>query len=234
MIIIQNTKLSDLDECPYISGRDMRIEYFYALNLDDIDLNRFIEKGWRKFGMFYFLPNCPECLECVPIRIPIANFKSSKSQRRVLNKASEIKVRFGPLEYREEIYDIYRNHSENRFNKDTDFEEFMFNFYTKSCPALQSEYYLDDRLVAVGFLDKSSEGLSSVYFVYNTDFSKYRLGTFSIIKEIEYAASLGIKYYYIGYYIKDNQSMAYKGRFFPQELYDWRKDEWKEREGPEE
>ncbi len=227
MIIIQEKELSDIEECPYLPGREFRFEYFYAVDLNGMELNKLLERGWRKFGICYFRPKCHGCLECVPIRIPVADIKLSKSQRRVLNKATQIDVKYGPLEYRKEIYEIYKDHSENRFEKDTDLEDFLYTFYTKSCPTLQTELFLNGRLVAAGFLDKSSEALSSVYFVFNTDFSKYSLGTFSILKEIEYTASLGLKYYYIGYYIKDNHSMAYKGRFFPQELYDWQEGVWK-------
>ena len=64
----------------------------------------------------------------------------------------------------------------------------------------------------------------------DTDYGKLSPGTISVIKEIEHAQSLGLKYYYLGYYIKDNHSMSYKGRFFPQELYDWKSKEWIRRE----
>jgi arginine-tRNA-protein transferase len=226
MKIIQNPALSTREKCPYLPEIEQQLKYFLATDLDSADLNKLLETGWRKFGMCYFRPECISCRECVPIRIPVADFSPSKSQRRVLRNSSEIEVKIGPLEFKDEIYELYAVHSANRFGRKTYLSDFYENFYCRTCPALQSEYYLNGRLIAAGFLDKSTEALSSVYFVFNTEYSKYRPGTYSILREIQYTASLQLKYYYLGYYIKDNHSMAYKGMFFPQELYDWDKGEW--------
>ncbi|MFC1671337.1 arginyltransferase, partial [Spirochaetota bacterium] len=108
----------------------------------------------------------------------------------------------------------------------TDIEDFMANFYSESCPSVQSEYYLKDQLIAVGFLDMSSKSLSSIYFIFKTAYEKYSLGTFGALKEIEYTSSLGLKYYYLGYYIENNQSMSYKNRFQPNEKYNWQNEKW--------
>ena len=139
-------------------------------------------------------------------------------------------MKFNPLEYRDEIYEIYRIHSRDRFDRETDREEFIDSFYTPSCQTIQSEYYLEDRLIGVGFLDRSDRALSSVYFVYDTACEEYRLGTYSAIKEIQYAAEEGLEYYYLGYYIAENSSMAYKNRFRPNERFDWSTEIWKKEE----
>ena len=46
------------------------------------------------------------------------------------------------------------------------------------------------------------------------------VGTFGALYEIEYARSLGLFYYYLGYYIGGCGSMSYKGNFKPYELLD--------------
>ena len=227
MKIIQNPMLSIREKCTYLPEIEQQLKYFFATGLDGADLNKLLETGWRKFGMCYFRPECRSCRECVPIRIPAADFRPSKSQRRVLRNSSDIEVKIGPLDFNDEIYELYMIHSADRFGRKTCLSDFYENFYYQTCPALQSEYYLNGRLIAAGFLDRSTEALSSVYFVFNTAFSKYSPGIYSILREIEYAASTGYKYYYLGYYVRDNHSMAYKGRFFPQELYDWEKKEWR-------
>ncbi len=81
-------------------------------------------------------------------------------------------------------------------------------------------------LVAVGFLDRSSEALSSVYFFYRSDYSHLSLGTLSVIREIEYARILKLRYYYLGYYISENSRMAYKNSFFPNEKFSWDDYSW--------
>ncbi len=47
-------------------------------------------------------------------------------------------------------------------------------------------YYLGDRLIAVGVVDITPQVLSSVYFFYDPEFEDYNLGTFGALVEIEY------------------------------------------------
>ena len=88
------------------------------------------------------------------------------------------------------------------------------------------EYFINNRLAGVGFLDISTEAISSVYFIYHTDFLQYSPGTFSALRETAFAASIGLKYYYLGYYISENSRMAYKNSFHPNEKMDWKTGAW--------
>jgi arginyl-tRNA--protein-N-Asp/Glu arginylyltransferase len=81
-------------------------------------------------------------------------------------------------------------------------------------------------LAGVGFLDISKNALSSVYFVYDPDFSSFSPGVFSILKEIEIVRELGISYYNLGYWIQENNSMAYKGNYHPHQIYSWKNKLW--------
>jgi arginine-tRNA-protein transferase len=201
-------------------------EYFVADGLNKEDLEKKLANGWRKFGYFYFRPRCPLCQKCQPIRVLAQKFQPSKSQKRVIKKNSDTKVIFQDLEFRPEIFEIYKDHSWNRFQEKPSLKEFLMAHYYPSCPTMQSEYYIDDTLAAVGFLDISSKGLSSCYFIYRDTYKDYRLGFYSVIAEIQQAAKMGLSYYYLGYYIQENHSMSYKNRFFPHEIMDWKNKQW--------
>jgi leucyl-tRNA---protein transferase len=226
MNLIRGISSSDSQPCHYLPDRTWRFEYFFASELNGDELNELLAKGWRKFGTYYFRPSCAGCSECIPIRVLAGDFRPSKNQRDVIKKNRSVEVIFGPLNYSEDIYRIYREHSGKRFGNYPDLDDFLFSFYTQSCPALQSEYYLDGKLIGAGFLDRTPNALSSVYFVFDTDYSRLSLGTFSAITEIQYAASLGMKYYYLGYYIDSCGRMSYKKRFRPYEVYDWTGETW--------
>ncbi len=226
MILYQSPTIGNPESCPYLPDEELTYEYFLARGLNEQELNEFLSQGWRKFGYYYFKPTCRDCSRCIPIRILVDEFLPSKNQKKIIKKGRKISVRFGELRYSNEIYEIYRDHSANRFGTATEMDDFILNFYYKSCPSLQSEYYLDDRLIAVGFLDRANESLSSVYFIYRSGFDRYSLGTLSIIKEIEYASALQLRYYYLGYYVKENHFMAYKVRYRPYEVYDWKQKKW--------
>lgn len=226
MKILQNPALSVNETCTYLPDKSQQLQFFLATGLDESELDCLLKTGWRKFGVCYFRPRCKDCRECIPIRIPVDKFSPTKSQRRILRNGSDIKMKISPLNFSEDIFEIYKKHSAERFERETNIYDFYENFYVQSCPALQSEYYLNDSLIGAGFLDRSGEALSSVYFIFDPGFSKYSPGTLSILREIDYAASQGLKYYYLGYCIKNNKSMSYKGKFFPHELHDWETGEW--------
>lgn len=215
--------------CEYIKEKQQSITYCYCRDVSPADLSRLLSKGWRKFGEFYFKDNCQGCYKCVPIRIPVKSFKISRSQRRIFKKNKDVRVSVGPLQYKEEIFEIYRDHSINRFGrKKESFEDFLISFYTPSCQALQTEYHIDGKLAGVGFLDIAGNGLSSVYFMFGDEYKEYSLGTFSILTEIEITRSLKKDYYYLGYYIEENRFMRYKNFFLPNQKMDWKTGKWTE------
>jgi len=227
MIILQEPKLSPESNCTYLDNRQWRFEYFFAHDLNKEEMDILLSQGWRKFGAYFFRPNCNNCHDCIPIRVCVNEFMPSKSQRRALKKTSEISVVFKDLEFRDEIFDIYCDHSLKRFGKiESDLEDFLTSFYSQTCPSLQSEFYLNDELIAVGFLDYGDASLSSVYFIYKDSHAYLNPGTVSIIKEIEFAKENNFHHYYLGYWIEKNHSMAYKNNFFPNEKFNWQNKAW--------
>jgi len=226
MILLSEPKISEESDCPYIKGERWRFSYFFARDLSGEDLEYLLIRGWRKFGYYYFRPQCRSCSKCIPLRLRADKLKISKSQRRVLRNGEGIRVEFNELKCSDEIFELYRIHSAERFHREADYEDFLNSFYVQSCPSMQSEYYLENKLIAVGYLDISSQGLSSVYFIYDTEYMKYRPGTLSIIKEAQYAESIGLSYYYLGYYIEANRSMSYKNNFDLNEKLNWETGVW--------
>jgi len=220
--------LSELDSCPYLEGHEVRFRYFFAEDLDEEEWEYFLASGFRKFGHYIFKPECPSCQKCQPLRVLVKEFTPSKSQRRILKKNKNTRMEIKNLIYQREIYDLYCLHSEAKFDTDkhpvASEEEFLLSHFTKTSPALLTEYRFEDILIAVGFLDVSHQGLSSVYFIYHPDFAHLGLGTYGALKEIELAKEMEKQYYYLGYYIEENRSMNYKANYRPFQLL--KKDKW--------
>ncbi len=228
MQIIQTSQIEEITECPYLPGRRKRYEYFLAGFLSGGEIGALLAGGWRKFGFYFFRPACPDCRLCIPVRVPTRLFTPSRSQQRVLNKGDRLRVEFGALRMKERIFDIYREHSLERFSQNVARDDFLLNFYLPSCPTLQTEIYFGDELIGAGFLDHGEDCLSTVYFCYDTRFSRMSPGIFSVLKEIEHARLLGLPYYYLGYYVPGCSRMAYKDRFRPREWFDWESRKWVE------
>jgi len=210
--------MSEPYQCPYLKERESRQEYFCGIDADEEQFQTLLDHRWRRFGLVFFRPVCPECRQCIPLRVDVRLFSSTGSQKRVLRKNRRTEVRFCDLDSRPELYDLYEKHSRIKFEQEVSEKEFLKNFYQPAAPSFQSEYYIDGQLAGFGILDQSSNGLSSVYFSYDPDFAAWSLGTFSILAEIEETRRRGLSYYYTGYYVPDCSRMAYKGRFHPYEV----------------
>ncbi|RPA86986.1 hypothetical protein BJ508DRAFT_410576 [Ascobolus immersus RN42] len=92
--------------------------------------------------------------------------------------------------------------------------------YGRKYGSFHQLYRLDGRLIAMAVLDLLPNCVSSVYFLYDTEFHKYSMGKLSACREIVLAREGGYKYYYLGYYIHRNKKMEYKANFPPSELLD--------------
>jgi arginine-tRNA-protein transferase len=67
--------------------------------------------------------------------------------------------------------------------------------------------------------DRINDGLSAVYSFFDPDEGGRSLGTHMVLRLIEKARLLGLRYVYLGFWIKDSQKMAYKATFPPLEMY---------------
>ena len=74
-------------------------------------------------------------------------------------------------------------------------------------------YYHNGKLIAVAVLDFFSSGISSVYFIWDPDYSKWSLGKVSALREIAILSKINRPYYYLGYYIEDCPKMNYKAKY---------------------
>ncbi len=208
--------------CGYFKDRDATYDHYFVIEASDAERQFLLDSGYRAFGKYYFRPCCDGCHLCVPLRVPVGSFHPSKSQRRVWNRCSEVRVEVGIPCYTDEKYGIYCNHLA-RFQMERrpgPPEEFQHSFYDPDFPALEFCYYLKDELIAVGIVHETETSLSSVYFYYKLEYSQLSLGTFGVLKELEYARLNAKLYLYLGYWIRDNRFMRYKAEFRPNEVLD--------------
>ena len=96
--------------------------------------------------------------------------------------------------------------------------------FVANCPAFAFEgrYFDARRLVGVGLVDRVRHGLSSVYFYHDPQWRPLAPGVFSILREIEVCRTHGLPYLYLGYWIAECPSMAYKSQYRPHELLEGR------------
>lgn len=76
-------------------------------------------------------------------------------------------------------------------------------------------YFDNDKLVGVDLVDILADGISSIYFYYDPEYAKYSLGKLSLLNQILIARDRSLSWIYLGYYVKDNDSLSYKSEYTP-------------------
>ncbi|MCC7349255.1 MAG: arginyltransferase [Phycisphaerales bacterium] len=206
--------------CPYLPDRTARNRAVLVSRMPPLLYHQFMDAGFRRSGRVIYQPACPACRLCVPVRLRVGDFKTSKSHRRCLRHNADLSITAGPPQPSDEKYELYRRYQEGWHQSTTEdrqaFESFL---YESPIDTLEFEYRDPaGRLLAVGICDRCTESLSSVYFFYDPNESRRSLGTFGILHEIQFAAENLIPYYYLGYWVRGCRTMDYKAAFRPCQL----------------
>jgi len=210
------------DKCSYIKNLETRTHYKIIDNCTSSESQELIERGFRRFGKMFFRPICEGCSECQSIKIDVENFEFSKSQRRVMKKASFIKsyVQQPSLTHEHiDLFEKYHLYMQDKrgwdYNKTT--PEHYYNSFVSGHSDFGYEvlYYDEDKLIGVDLIDILDDGISSIYFYYDPDYEKYSLGKFSLYNQIKFSKKSNKKWIYLGYYVEECPSLSYKTHYKP-------------------
>ena len=229
----QNTNMEFTDfctldyPCAYLEGRNTRMLYRYTEDADEAFCTTVIQRGWRRFGNFYFYPICAGCNECKSLRIDINRFKMSRSQKKAYKRNLDTGIIVRRPTISDEHIELYNRYHKWKSQKDAwkykeiNLSEYYENF-AQGAHGFGKEvlYVRDDKLVGVDLIDIVEDGISAIYFFYDPDYAYYSLGTFSLLYQIEIAKSMGLRYIYLGYWVDGCKAFAYKKRFSGLEILD--------------
>lgn len=188
-----------------------------------VELERLLERGWRRFGPVYFRPVCASCNECISVRVPVATFLPSQNLKRVLRRAAHLRVEVGSPEVDEARLRLYRRWHEAREEERgwkpdrIGVESYAMQFCFPNPAAREFTYWEGDTLVGVGIADETPHALSAVYCYHDPQRGRLSLGTYNILRAIEYARLRRLAHVYLGYSVEGCESLRYKMRFRPQE-----------------
>jgi arginine-tRNA-protein transferase len=75
----------------------------------------------------------------------------------------------------------------------------------------------ESQLAGVAIVDRGSDALSAVYTYFDPDLGHLSPGVFSVLEQIELCKRWGLRWLYLGLYVRNCSSMAYKARYLPHE-----------------
>ncbi len=208
--------------CPYIKSRiEKRIATDISFNssiYNELSLN-----GFRRVENWMYRPVCDNCNACESYRVLIDKFSLSKSLRRIKNNFKNLTSTVTKNIVTEEHYKLFKKyqnirHAKGSMSKMTE-DEFISMVEISSVETYLMEFFDAKKiLVGVMLIDIQKNAMSAVYSFFEPDYIKFGLGNFMIIESLLYGKENGYKYLYLGYYIKEVTSMAYKIRFKPGQI----------------
>jgi arginine-tRNA-protein transferase len=208
--------------CEYLPDRLWRLRYEFHPGLDAVSYQARLQEGWRRFGPVIFRPECPDCRECRSLRVPVATFQPTRSQRRVWKRnIHDVTLTIGSpaiTAAKAALFARFHQYQHDAkgwpLNSDHGLEVFTANPF----PTEEWRYSVGDRLIGLGYVDALPAGLSAIYFVWDPEERQRSLGTFNILEIIDAARKRGLPHVYPGYYVAGCRSLEYKGRFGPHEM----------------
>jgi arginine-tRNA-protein transferase len=218
--------------CPYLEDRVARLPMRLPTRpLTAAEFSERLHIGDRRQGLVLYRPHCPGCNACEAIRLDVETFKPNKTQRRIERRGHELfRVELGEPSLSNDKVDLYNKHKVGRelMGEGDPIDEVGYGaFLVDSCTdSFEIRYTLREdpkRLVGVAVVDRGSDALSAVYTYFDPELGPHSPGVFSILAQMELCKRWGLRWLYLGLYVAECPSMAYKARYLPHErLYDGR------------
>ncbi|MFM2045159.1 MAG: hypothetical protein RLY86_3735, partial [Pseudomonadota bacterium] len=91
--------------CPYLPGRVERKLFTRLSGPYAAEMNAGMARaGFRRSHDIVYRPVCPGCLACVPVRVPVADFAGSRTQRRLIRRNGDLTLSAAPARATVEQY----------------------------------------------------------------------------------------------------------------------------------
>ncbi len=186
--------------------------------------------GFRRSQTVAYRPSCVDCTACVSVRVVAEEFRPSSTQRRNLNRNSDLVVTTCRPWSTGEQFELLQRYLGTRHPgggmasmDEADFADMVEHTPVTSHVIEYREPSADGvtpgRLVGACLTDRQGDGLSMIYSFYETDHeSRSGLGNFIILDHIRRAAELAVPFVYLGYWVDGSARMQYKVRYRPLEM----------------
>ena len=198
-------------------------------------LDDFLLAGWRPIGQQLYIcdfirTETDELYGCVQIRMPLANHKMKRKQRRLLkNNGARFRYEIRPAtEVTREMREVNRRYCERHPDKSRTDIDFHVGYYPakRFIDTRQVEVYDGDKLIAYSYFDAGERCLYSKVGVYDPAYREFSLGRYTMLLEVEWAKENKYAYYHPGYVSSEFQLFSYKLRLGQMEYRDCETGQW--------
>jgi arginine-tRNA-protein transferase len=219
--------------CPYLPGKEERKVFTHLVGERAPGLNDLLTHGgFRRSQSIAYRPACETCRACVSVRVIVDEFQPSRNMRRVQERNADMVGEMRALMPTSEQYSVFRAYLDTRHRDGGMADMTVLDYammvedshvktrlveYRRRGPDTAINGRGSGALLAVALTDVLSDGLSMVYSFFDPEVEARSLGTYMILDHIQRAGRMGLRYVYLGYWVRGSRKMDYKGRFLPQE-----------------
>lgn len=209
--------------CPYLPDQTARLPLRLPLvRLSRSQLDQRLRQGERRQGRLVYRAQCPSCSACEAIRIPVADYRLSKTERRVQRRGERlIETEIGTIEADERRASLYNRHKLERGlchdGGPISAAGYGAVLADSCCESFELRYRVQGTLIGVAIVDRAESALSAVYCYYDPAYAHLSPGVYSILYQLELCRRWGLRYLYLGLTIDACKAMAYKRRYLPHE-----------------
>lgn len=233
---LQGFQVTIAHPCPYLPTQLERKVWTLLDDAQNPDYAGLARGGFRRSHMIAYRPACPTCSACVPVRIPVARLRWSKSFRRAWRANADLAAVNRPAIATGEQFRLFQRYLTARHHdgemagmtaldyrcmiEDSPLSSQVVEWRRPGevAPALPpADRDRPTHLTAACLIDRMEDGLSAVYSFFEPGMPQRSLGSHIVLWLVEQARAEGLPYVYLGYWIAASRKMAYKARFQPLE-----------------
>jgi arginine-tRNA-protein transferase len=205
---------------------DLKEATYFHLSPEEMDV--LLADAWRHNGEHFYRSKLDiyqeKWVKVVPLRINLAKFSFSKHHKKLLHRQRFTTVEYQAIEIDE--YRIVMFHVHCIRYKES-LPESLYDFLGNQpgvvpCATLECALYdEEEELYACSYFDISANAISSIYAMFDLNYSKRSPGLHTLLAEILYAMEHQKQYVYLGYAYDVPSYYDYKKQFNGLECYDW-------------
>ncbi len=188
-----------------------------ALTADELDA--YLAKGWFRAGQTIFTTNFLHfggtLYSALWLRLKLRDFELSKSQTKKIQASNRFDFLVRPFTLTDEKEQLYADYKTGiGFNTAASLHQLLFD-YQEFSPFNTYEVaaYDNERLIGLGIFDVGEKAAAGIVSFVHPDYKKFSLGKVLILKKIQFSKSLGMVYFYPGYFAPGYPTFDYKLTF---------------------
>lgn len=202
-------------------------EYLPMEPLHPMVFDQFMADGWCYWSDLFFRRNYLtwRSVPCrvIILRINLAHFEISKSQRKCLRRNQDLRVLTKPIQITKSHERLFERHSDRLENNRP---ISLYGFFSRwshlqPCTGLEFNVLNKDRHVATSYFHVGHNSMAGNYCIHEPEEGGRSLGTYTMLLEIEHAILTGKSYYYPGLVYDVPSEFDYKLNFNGLEYFDW-------------